>query len=151
MCKFTKNYVMENLSSSIEELKNIRDLKSKLSKREEEISLPLISDISYMSNIYKYFMEIVNDTDKVSLRKKFLFIALRLFAPSALIGTKLPKGLRVELAKLFPDISPSVISNNISDLLFLYQRYKAFRNDIDRIYSEIKSMYLSKIPINDAD
>ena len=65
------------------------------------------------------------------------FIVLFLFAPSVLAGGRLPNGIRAEIAGVFPDVSPCVISNNIADVSFIYQQYKDFRQDIEFIYNQV--------------
>lgn len=129
--------------SSIAELKSIREQKSRISERETELSRPILRKVELISEIYIWFKEILSEItlepniESVTQRKKFLFIILFLFAPSVLAGGRLPNGVRAELSKVFPDISPCVISNNISDVSFIYQNYKDFRKDIDFIYTEI--------------
>lgn len=124
--------------SSIVELRSIRDQKSKLSERETELSLPLLTDISLIPEIYLWFNEFAPvSKDAVLQRKKFLFIILFLFAPSVLAGGRLPNGIRAEISKVFPGVSPCVISNNITDVSFIYQQYKDFRQDIEYLYNRI--------------
>ena len=129
--------------SSIAELKSIREQKSRISERENELSRPIIQKVELISEIYGWFREILSEMalepniESVTQRKKFLFIILFLFAPSVLAGGRLPNGVRAELSKVFPEISPCVISNNIADVSFIYQNYKDFRQDIDYIYTEI--------------
>lgn len=129
--------------SSISELKSIRGQKSRLSERERELSSPVIHDVSLIPEIYGWFTDILSDKcrpsciDSVLQRKKFLFIVLFLFSPSVLAGGRLPNGIRNELSSVFQRISPCVISNNISDVVFLYQNYKDFRQDIEYLYTEI--------------
>lgn len=129
--------------SSIAELKAIREQKSRLTERERELSAPVLTDLSLIPEVYGWFREIQTERDcppnpeSVTQRKKFLFIVLFLFSPSVLAGGRLPNGIRTELAKVFPGLHPSVISNNISDVAFLYQNYKDFRQDIDSLYTEI--------------
>lgn len=129
--------------SSIIELKAIREEKSRLSERESELAQPILKDYSLISIIYKWFSEILQERDcaprlnSVIQRKKFLFIVLFLFAPSTLAGGRLPNGIRAALAEAFPEVSPCVISNNISDVVFIYQQYRDFRQDIEYIYTEI--------------
>ena len=129
--------------SSIIELRTIREQKSRLSERENELSSPILSDIYLLPEIYSLFCDALEERDcapkidSVYQRKKFLFISLFLFAPSVLAGGRLPNGIRAELSKIFPDVSPCVISNNISDVVFIYQQYKDFRQDIDYLYAEI--------------
>lgn len=129
--------------SSIVELKAIREQKSRLSEREQELSAPMLTDFALIPEIYSLFKEILSQSDcppnfeSVTQRKKFLFIVLFLFAPSVLAGGRLPNGIRVEIAGVFPDVSPCVISNNIADVSFIYQQYKDFRQDIEFIYNQL--------------
>ena len=129
--------------SSIVELKSIREQKSRLSEREQELSLPVLTDLSLIPEIYGWFKEILSGMDyppnpeSVTQRKKFLFIVLFLFAPSVLAGGRLPNGIRAEISGVFPDVSPCVISNNIADVSFIYQQYKDFRQNIEYLYNQI--------------
>ena len=129
--------------SSIVELKSIREQKSRLSERENELSSPILTDFSLIPELYSWFKELLAgmacppNPESVTQRKKFLFIVLFLFAPSVLAGGRLPNGIRAEIAGVFPYVSPCVISNNIADVSFIYQQYKDFRQDIDYIYTEI--------------
>lgn len=129
--------------SSIVELKSIREQKSRLSEREQELSLPILTDLSLIPEIYGWFKEVLSKMDyppnpeSVTQRKKFLFIVLFLFAPSVLAGGRLPNGIRAEISGVFPDVSPCVISNNIADVSFIYQQYKDFRQDIEYLYNQI--------------
>lgn len=129
--------------SSIMELKAIREQKSRLSEREQELSLPILTDLSLIQELYQWFKEILSrmdctpNPDSVTQRKKFLFIILFLFAPSVLAGGRLPNGIRAEISGVFPDVSPCVISNNIADVSFIYQQYKDFRQDIEFIYNQV--------------
>lgn len=129
--------------SSIVELRSIREQKSRLSEREQELASPILTDLSLIPEIYGWFKELLAGMDfppnpeSVTQRKKFLFIVLFLFAPSVLAGGRLPNGIRAEIAGVFPDVSPCVISNNIADVSFIYQQYKDFRQDIEYLYNQI--------------
>ena len=128
----------------------IREQKSRLSERENELASPILSDASMISDVYSMFCKVLSErdcpprTDNVYQRKKFLFIALFLFAPSVLAGGRLPNGIRAELARIFPDVSPCVISNNIADVSFIYQQYRDFRQDIEYLYTEIMNRLREK-------
>ena len=82
--------------SSIVELKSIREQKSRLSEREQELSSPILTDFSLIPEIYDWFKDLLAGMDcppnpeSVTQRKKFLFIVLFLFAPSVLAGGRLP-------------------------------------------------------------
>lgn len=129
--------------SSIVELRSIREQKSRLSEREQELASPILTDLSLIPEIYDWFKELLAGMDcppnleSVTQRKKFLFIVLFLFAPSVLAGGRLPNGIRAEISGVFPDVFPCVISNNIADVSFIYQQYKDFRQDIEFIYNQV--------------
>ena len=129
--------------SSIVELKSIREQKSRLSEREQELASPILTDLSLIPEIYDWFKDLLAGMDcppnpeSVTQRKKFLLIVLFLFAPSVLAGGRLPNGIRAEISSVFPDVSPCVISNNIADVSFIYQKYKDFRQDIEYLYNQI--------------
>ena len=82
--------------SSISELKHIREQKSRLSEREAELSVPVLDNISLIPQVYKWFVDISSQIkpdvsfDNVIQRKKFLYVALFLFAPSVLASVIMP-------------------------------------------------------------
>ena len=136
--------------SSIIELKSIREQKSRITERENELASPELKDLTLIPKIYGWFKEILAGRDcppnpeSVTQRKKFLFIVLFLFTPSTLAGGRLPNGVRSALAEVMPDVSPCVISNNIADILFIYQNYNDFRSDIGEIYEKILGILREK-------
>ncbi|WP_300701294.1 hypothetical protein [Bacteroides sp.] len=129
--------------SVVSELKTIREQKSRLTEREQELSSPLLEESELIPVVYEWFKEILAEMDFPPMadsphqRKKFLFIALFLFAPSVLAGGRMPNGVRKVLEEVFPNVRPCTISNNIADVSFLYQQYKDFRQDIEYLYTEI--------------
>lgn len=128
--------------SNIFELKSIREQKYRLSERESEIAKPVLTDLGMINTLYEWFKEIALDGKElpkgnVSQRKKFIFIILYLYSPTTLAGGKMRAGLREKLAEVFPIKEKSVVSNNTNNLVFSYQLYKYFRQDVERIYKEI--------------
>ncbi len=128
--------------SSIAEIKNIREQKSRLSEREAELVSPILTNLEFIPYIYELFKNIVRTInipprEKIIQRKEFLFIILFLFVPSVLAGGRIPNGVRKSLEHVFPKVKPCTISNNIADVFFLYQQYKYFRSDINIIYKEM--------------
>lgn len=138
--------------SNIFELKSIREQKYRLSERESEIAKPVLTDLGMIDTLYEWFKEIALDGKElpkgnVSQRKKFIFIILYLYSPTTLAGGKMRAGLREKLAEVFPIKEKSVVSNNTNNLVFSYQLYKYFRQDVERIYKEI-ILRLGKYPEN---
>lgn len=128
--------------SSVSELKSIREQKSRLSERERELSEPILHDYSLIEEIYGWFKEILSNLDmppcidSPTQRKKFIFIILFLYSPSTLAGGRISSKIREELSKV-TSCHPSYISHNIESVLFLFQKYKDFRQDIEHLYIEI--------------
>ena len=127
--------------SKIVEIRSIRDQKARLSERERELTKPILTDLDMIPTLYGWFKDIVSSQEifcaNVPQRKKFIFIILILYSPSALADGKMKRGLRNKLAEVFGLNGKSTISDNLNGLYLSYQLYKYFRQDIHRIYIEI--------------
>ena len=124
--------------SEIAEIKSIREQKSKLSEREKELTEPILTDLDMIGMLYRWFQEIISQKEifrsgNVTQRKKFIFIILFLYSPSTLAGGKMKNGLRNKLGVS----AQTAISDNRNNLVFSYQLYKYFRQDVDWIYGEM--------------
>ena len=127
---------MELDFDKIKRIRKIRSVKSDLSKEENILIKPILSDKKLIPLIYKKSDEGIST---VMQRKKFIFIILYLYSPSSLAGDKMASGLRNELSKVLGIQAKSTISNNCANLVFLYQNYIDFRNDVEFIYNKILS------------
>ena len=67
-----------------------------------------------------------------------LFVMLYMLQPNVLLGCRMQNGMRKELVKYFPKISPCTISNQLRDLLFYYENYADFRERANTIYSSVR-------------
>lgn len=139
--------------SAVSELKSIREQKSRLSEREQELSEPMLHDYSLLEEIYGWFKEVLSgvtlppDADSPTQRKKFIFIVLFLYSPSTLAGGKMKVGLRNKIAEV-TGCTGTLISHNCEDVTFFYQQYKSHRQDIDYLYTEIVNQLKFKGLIN---
>ena len=130
---------MELDFNKIIRLKKIRIEKSELSEEENALTTPILKDKSLIHEIYKIFVELLNERgcppniDSVTQRKKFIFIILYLFSPSSLAGGKMTAGLREEMSRV---------------LGVLYQNYGDFSGDIEYLYTEIVNRLRIKGLIN---
>lgn len=137
--------------NKIIELKKTREDIANLAEYEKVLSSPAICDCSLVRRIYEIFKEILSERDcapnfeSVTQRKKFIFIALYLFAPGVLIGDNMPKGLRRLLSDTLGIKSHTLISNDCNDVVFLYQNYKDFYDDTCVLYDEILNRLGSEI------
>lgn len=127
----------------IEEIKSIRKQRNRILEKEKELTKPMLTDLDRIEQLYEWFKEIVSNrnnmgwVENVSQRKKFLFIILFLYSPSTLAGDKMRSGLRNKLAEVLGVNAKSVISDNRNNLIFSYQLYKYFRQDVDWIFNEM--------------
>jgi hypothetical protein len=140
--------------SAISELKYIRDQKSRLSEREQELIKPILSDLDIIPMIFQWYCEIVGNCGLperragTCFRQKFVFIILFLYSPSTLAGGKIAKGIRDILADILGFKSPTGISNLYVNVTFNYNNYKDYRADIDYLYTEIVNRLKFKGLIN---
>lgn len=129
--------------SLISELKSIRTQRIRLFEREQELSKPILQDYKLISTIYEWFTEILKEIqpgqriNKPIQRKKFLFILVFLYSPATLAGDKMKQGLRDEIASVLNTNEKSIISKSLNNIVFYYQTYKYFRQDIEYLYTEI--------------
>lgn len=124
----------------IEEIQAVRIQKNELEKKETALSTPLLTDFALIDSLYHWFKEGLTErncpsrSDCVTQRKKFLFIILYLYSPATLAGGKMRKGLRDKLARTLEIHSRTTISDNCSDVVFLYNRYKYFKNGVNDLF-----------------
>ena len=141
---------MEFNFDKIIRIKKIRIEKSELSDEENKLTTPPLTDRNLIPEIYNAFRELLEERDcapnieSVIQRKKFIFIILYLFSPSTLAGGKMTPGLRDDLAEVLGVHSKSTISDNCADVVFLYQNYADFSDDITCLYIRIMERLKAK-------
>lgn len=128
--------------SEIAEIKLIREQKSRLSEREKELTEPTLTDLDMVKTLYELFKESLAGRDcsgraeSTTQRKKFIFIVLFLFSPSTLAGGRISNKIRKVLSEVI-GCTPSYISHNVENVIFFYQQYKDFRQDVDWVFTEM--------------
>lgn len=127
----------------IKALQAIREEISQLQAVERSLLRPLLSSYKDIPKVLDAFMTVTGTKSTagtwmaVESRKKFIFIAIFIFAPGMILGDNMPKCLRAELGKALGIKAASAISNNWTDALFYYHQYSEFRSEIKRITSAI--------------
>ena len=127
----------------LSKLRVAKDLEEDVKQTERKVNealRPSLSDVGLLGEVYRKFLSFIEGSKKVmdaNNRKKFLFIAVYLFCPSVLIGHTMPRGFRDRVKELINAKSASTVSNDVANLLFLYNHYKDFRDDVDRAYEFI--------------
>ena len=134
---------MVNDFSIIEQIKLVKEKKEKLSRIEQNLSSPILTDKSLIPEIYELFKRVLSEQDFSPMpesphqRKKFVFVILFLYSPKTLAGYHSPRGLRDAIAKAIGLHDVTFISNNIETVAFLSQNDKYFKEDIEYLYTEI--------------
>ena len=122
------------------ELKSIREQKSRLSERENELAQPLLTDLNMIPRIYEWFNELVKELpnrNKSTLTKEFIFIILFLYSPGALAGGKMKLRVRKSIADTLGLNACTAVSNKCSEIVIMYKIYKYFRQDLSIIYPKV--------------
>lgn len=126
--------------SKIAEIKSIREDISRLSERETELTKPILTDLSFIETLYEWFKEIVSSgpkRDRSIQQKEFIFIILFMYSPGTLAGGKMKSGLRDKLGDTLGIKGKSAISDKLDTLVFSYKMYKYFRQDLNRVYTDL--------------
>jgi hypothetical protein len=130
---------MDKEFSSIFELIAIREQKSRLTERERELTRPTLTDFSLIESIYEWFKEYIKGAPPAMgpnspvQRRRFCFVIMALYSPSALAGGRMPNGLRKALQSLYA-VKPCSISWSFRNAIFYYQQYKRHRQDVNDLY-----------------
>ncbi len=139
----------------IADAKSIKELQESLESRREVLSTPILSDLKLISTIYDIFNSIESMKSipprkgSVNQRKKFCFIALRLYSPATILfDDQMMKGLRKRIAEVLEVRAVSSISDYCEDVIFLYKTYKSFRPNMDYLYKEMLSQLVTKKILN---
>ncbi len=131
--------------SIISELKSIREQKSNLSEREQELARPMLTELDLIPTLFRWYCELKGHCGMpqrragTRFRQKFIFIILFLYSPGTLAGGKIAKGVRDVLTQVLGFRSPTAVSNLCADVMFYYTNYKDYREEIDYLYTGIIS------------
>ena len=128
---------------NIKELRELKRQKEEIEDKENQMTTPVVTDLSLVKVIYGWFWEIMEERccpprrGSTMQRKKFLFIIIYLYCPRYFIGAKMPSGLRGVLSKLFGYNSPSAISDLCHSIVDQYLIYREIRRDVTDIIDKI--------------
>lgn len=123
---------------------NLHNEIDELQSQWNELTEPMVRDLSLLPILYNLYLQMyerrgmLDKANKVYNRQKFLLVVLYLYSPRTLAGGKMVVGLRRKLTELFGLSASSTVSDNITDLVFNYDKYIDFRKDADMIYREMR-------------
>lgn len=139
---------MELNFNKIIRLKKIAIEKTELLNEEKNLGKPVLTNRNLIPQIYDVFKKTIGEEyASVQNRKKFIFIILYLYSPYTLSSNKrMPSGLRDEIANVVNINNKSTISSNYSDIIFLYQNYSDFREDVLRILNNVSTKLNEEVP-----
>jgi hypothetical protein len=117
------------ITEKIRDLTAIRHQKAELSRKETELSIPIIEDTTMVGNIFDVLLFYNKGNMDIMYRKKCLFVIIYLFSPNSLGGSRIRRGIRDKIAVIF-DCTCSNISHDYRNVAFYFQTYKSFRKDV---------------------
>lgn len=126
------------LKEYIRRIRELSEAKKVLSEEERVLSSPMISDLSQVSRVVGYCREAYGDKPLKVVSRPFLFVVLFIFSPKTLSGGKMVSGLRDKLAECL-NTTASNISHYSANLMFYYQMYKDFANEVNNLFSYVYS------------
>lgn len=128
------------LERKIMRLSVIKEMKATLSREENMLSEPLLTDMSLVRNIYDLFISYHKGRKVPMQRKMFIFVILYLYSPCALVGSKMRRGLREKIATIL-QCTNSNVSHDYKNVSFFFTTYKGFRKEaldvIDRLRQDL--------------
>lgn len=128
-----REQIETKIRTLISSVNDIKHRQSMLSKEENELSTPTLTNLNQVGNLYDMFCAFEDDEGELTLRrKKFMFVMLYLFSPTALAGSKMKRGLREKIASVL-GCTCSNISHDYKNASFYYLTYKEFRNDCNNV------------------
>lgn len=131
---------MEIDLKKLEELREVRNRQEELKKIENELVRPVITNLSLIGDLYEQFQQLTADMNrwnKYSKRRMFLFIVVWLYSPASFVSERLASGVREEITKVLNLKSRTIVSNEMHNLLFVYQTYKQFRKDTNYVFQQL--------------
>lgn len=147
--EINRNLVRTLRSKRLSALRELREV--------DAMSQPLLDDPDYilLPSVYEIFKSLFpckNDgMADVYTRKKFLFVCLCLYSPRTLHGSKIKAGLRDRILALLGLSCCTAISDNCRNILTMYEVYRDFRVDVNRVLSKIYEAYPGHIILSETD
>ncbi len=118
-------------------LQALRLQKQEIIQEEATLSAPLLTDYELLPKLYEQYNKLISSfpashrPDSRAQKKLFLFIALYLYSPQALVGGSIERGFRSHLARTMNVRNSHAISYHCEGLVVWYLQYPDFRKAID--------------------
>lgn len=107
------------------------------------VSLSVLHDISNIPKIYEWFCCISSELcdfppeGSNQFRQRFIAIIILLYCPGALFGDKMASGVRAGLSSVLKVKAPTIISDNVKNVMLYYKVYLDFKYHVDYLYADI--------------
>jgi len=128
-----------NITETIRRVKSAREELKRARETEREVSKPVLKDYRHIRKIHELFCKSagVGESMTVVERKMFVFIIQFLYEPRNFFGFVMPRGLRIELAKVLRIKGVTILSRCASCTLSEYRIYTQFRTEVNRIFEDV--------------
>lgn len=123
----------------LDQINIAKQLQSEIAVRQEQLSkftTPTIYDTSKLIQLYQQVNDI-SDIDQRELRHYFVFIAVYLYSPSALLGYSIKAGLCQQIGEVIERCRQDV-SELFYEAKVRYDRTQSFREQTENIFTKIE-------------
>lgn len=122
-------------NEKIEAFKKAKEEFNRWKNECDKLSKPETYDTGRMRRIYDLIKRANENIDSVSadVRKQFIYLSLYIYAPATLAGAKAPRSIRMRIAETI-GCHPAFVSHNIENSVFLYRKYRDFKEGVDIAY-----------------
>ena len=123
----------------IEELKKVREQRTKLELREKELTEPILKDVSLIPIISNWVSDLKPMNTRFSDTHYFIAVIALLYSPTIFIGDFLSKKSKIrETIAYSLGRSKTSISDHFQIVGEWYLIYKDFQQDVDYLSIEVK-------------
>ena len=129
---------MMNITEKIKQIKQLREQKNLAIRAEYNSTRPTKEDLGEITHIYEAFKKVANPRCKDNT-KIFVFIIFFMYSPVSLFNKRIcGGGVRREIGKVL-GLSNSAITKHFVDAKSLMINHKGFRDEAERIYSQLQT------------
>lgn len=121
----------------IQSLKGLRDIKEQAERQERMITSYASSDLKHAYKVRQVWENCKGLLQTPSDRRRVMFVMLYRFSPCVLAGGRIPRKVREALSVIL-GCHPSVLSKDSRKLMFLYQHYQDFKDDVDMLDRKVE-------------
>lgn len=132
------------IAKQIERIKSLKRQQLEINSLLKTECKPKLTAKSAIPSMTGWLLRECQESNEKTKIRIVLFVICAMFAPVTLASEPLPRGLRSCLSKTFK-IKGGMVSYYLNGLYLYYERYKSFRNEVDRLLEIVNASVLPNI------